>query len=280
MPPYVSGRAPDPRSDDIRALLTRSGNRCAFPGCRHPIVTAENVYVAQICHIEAAAPGGPRYNSESTDSTRRSESNLLLLCYQHHVITHDVVRYPTSVMLEMKRAHEALVANAPFRPTDEVVARVFRESEQYWLAVGTANLEEHIVPDLRVPIDPNASPRQLLEQVHDTLLRLSSVHGEISQSYEILNDDIRATMENAGLDVQRWDAIPHYENPAIGRDWELVNLAFPNLESRMFVALAQMKLFLLEAELRLTPHNATLRAEVERLRAEFLQGARSWGLVD
>lgn len=70
-------RAPNPTNGTVRALLARSGNRCAFPGCDHPIVDEDNDYVAQLCHIEAAAPGGERFNSRSTDEQRRSPSNLL-----------------------------------------------------------------------------------------------------------------------------------------------------------------------------------------------------------
>lgn len=51
-----------------RALLAHSGNQCAFPECIHPIFNEKKKLIAQLCHIEAVAPGGPRYNEALADS--------------------------------------------------------------------------------------------------------------------------------------------------------------------------------------------------------------------
>ena len=42
----------------LRELYLKSGNQCAYPGCLRPIVNSSGNYVGQICHIEAAEPGG------------------------------------------------------------------------------------------------------------------------------------------------------------------------------------------------------------------------------
>lgn len=99
-----------PRKEDLRNLALKSKNKCAFPGCDHLILNADGDYVAQLCHIEAAAIGGQRYNQNQTDEDRRSPSNLLFLCHEHHKVTDDVVQYPVKKLQEMKRAHEALPA--------------------------------------------------------------------------------------------------------------------------------------------------------------------------
>ena len=52
-----------PPSSTIRALFAKSGNVCAFPECTHELVTKDNLYVAEVCHIEAANPRGARYKS-------------------------------------------------------------------------------------------------------------------------------------------------------------------------------------------------------------------------
>lgn len=92
----------------LRVLCAFSGNLCAFPGCRHLIFTPEGVLVAELCHIEAAMPGGERFNPDMTNEERRSFSNLMFMCHRHHVITDDVDEYPVSVLQEMKAKHEAL----------------------------------------------------------------------------------------------------------------------------------------------------------------------------
>jgi hypothetical protein len=96
------------RKDILRNLSIRSKNKCAFPGCDHPILTPRGEYIAELCHIEAAEPGGPRYNPLRSDEDRRSYENLLFLCHRHHKETDDELRYSVTRLKEMKQAHETL----------------------------------------------------------------------------------------------------------------------------------------------------------------------------
>lgn len=66
-----------PTRETLIALFAKSGNVCAFPGCTHELVTSRNIFVGQVCHIEAANQGGQRFNPNSTDEQRRSFENLL-----------------------------------------------------------------------------------------------------------------------------------------------------------------------------------------------------------
>jgi len=101
-----------PTREVLRELYLRSGNVCAFPGCHHRIIDDDGNYVGQLCHIEAAEEGGERFNSSMTDENRRSIENLLLMCYDHHIATNDVVAHPVSRMQEIKRKHEAKYSGA------------------------------------------------------------------------------------------------------------------------------------------------------------------------
>ena len=96
------------KKETLRNLAIRSKNQCAFPGCDHLVLNADGVYVAELCHIEAASPGGQRYNQSQTDEDRRSISNLLFLCHQHHKVTDDESEYSVSMLQKMKNKHEAL----------------------------------------------------------------------------------------------------------------------------------------------------------------------------
>lgn len=98
------------RKEALRDLAILSKNKCAFPGCDHPILNLQGVYIAELCHIHAAEPGGQRYNPAQTDEERRAPENLLFLCHQHHKETDDEARYPLERLREIKRAHEALPA--------------------------------------------------------------------------------------------------------------------------------------------------------------------------
>lgn len=84
-----------------------SGNQCAFTDCLQPIIDTDGTYVATLCHIEAALPGGERFRSSMTNRERASFGNLLLMCERHHRVTDDVQKFPVEVMQDIKSNHEA-----------------------------------------------------------------------------------------------------------------------------------------------------------------------------
>lgn len=51
-------------------------------------------------------PGGPRFNQDMSNEERRAKENLVLLCGQHHVETHDEDEWPVEKMAQMKSEHE------------------------------------------------------------------------------------------------------------------------------------------------------------------------------
>lgn len=95
-----------PRGDTLRELFLKSGNLCAFPGCAELMMDVKGNFIGQLCHIEAAEPGGERFNPLMTNEQRRHFSNLLLMCYPHHVETDNVVEFPVDKMRQIKSDHE------------------------------------------------------------------------------------------------------------------------------------------------------------------------------
>lgn len=92
--------------NDLRNLALKSKNQCAFPGCSKNLIANDDVFIGQVCHIEAAEPNGERYNESMDDEERRSPHNLILLCYEHHVVTNNEDIYTTTKLKEMKKNHE------------------------------------------------------------------------------------------------------------------------------------------------------------------------------
>lgn len=120
------GRGPDPRNNDVRALLVRSGNLCAFPGCDQRVVSDRNDFIAQICHICGASPEGPRYRVEQTEEERRTCANLIILCYPHHVeVDNHPDEFTVERLLNMKKAHETRVNE--FTPSPQAVLQAILE---------------------------------------------------------------------------------------------------------------------------------------------------------
>lgn len=95
-----------PTVEVLRELYLKSGNQCAFPGCYNAMIDDNGIFIGQICHIEAAEPSGERFNPNMTNEERRAFDNLMLMCYEHHVVTNDVTKYPVSELKRMKREHE------------------------------------------------------------------------------------------------------------------------------------------------------------------------------
>jgi hypothetical protein len=100
-----------PTRDTLRELYLKSGNRCAFPGCKKHLFNIKGVFVGQICHIEAAEPGGERFNINQTNEQRRLPSNLMLMCYDHHVETNDVGKFPLERLARIKAEHEKIYSD-------------------------------------------------------------------------------------------------------------------------------------------------------------------------
>ncbi|WP_341830999.1 hypothetical protein AACH28_16300 [Sphingobacterium thalpophilum] len=94
----------------VRRLDTLSGNECANPNCTKKLVAEDGIsIVSKICHIEAASTDGPRYNKSMTDDERRSFSNLILLCDEHHTIIDNKEnegKYPVDLLKKWKDDHE------------------------------------------------------------------------------------------------------------------------------------------------------------------------------
>lgn len=96
-----------PKFETLRKLYVLSGNLCAYPGCNKLLLDANANFVGQICHIEAASPGGERFNPNMTNEERRHFDNLMLMCYDHHIETNKEAEYPVERLKSFKREHEA-----------------------------------------------------------------------------------------------------------------------------------------------------------------------------
>lgn len=100
-----------PKGDTLRELFLKSGNLCAFPECHRLMMDADGSFIGLVCHIEAAEPGGERFNAAMTNEERRAVTNLLLLCHEHHVKTDDTTLFDVARMKQMKSDHEKRFAD-------------------------------------------------------------------------------------------------------------------------------------------------------------------------
>lgn len=109
-------------------LWGRSGNRCAFPGCRRLLTreaeeTGRDTNLSQEAHIIAESEDGPRGKSPITRAQRDAYPNRILLCLEHHkIVDDDPDHWTVDRLLEMKAEHEAWVESVTSADDDAALA--------------------------------------------------------------------------------------------------------------------------------------------------------------
>lgn len=93
-----------------KTVETKSNAICNNPECNFDTNIESNgtIYsIGKACHIEAAAPGGPRYNANTTSEYRKSIDNAIWLCsICADKIDKDYKSYPVSLLKEWKSRAE------------------------------------------------------------------------------------------------------------------------------------------------------------------------------
>jgi hypothetical protein len=103
------------RQTELNRLYARSGNRCAYTGCRRVLVVLAGagqplVTLGEVAHIVASSPAGPRGASFLPPGDRDKYENLILLCNTHHqLIDAKAATYTPERLQAMKADHEQWV---------------------------------------------------------------------------------------------------------------------------------------------------------------------------
>lgn len=261
-------------------LFAKSGNVCAYPGCTHELVTARNLFVGQICHIEAANPGGQRYNPNSTDEVRRSVANLLLLCYRHHRETDDVAAFDTHALRSMKHQHESEHGQTPFRVNDAFLHTLEAEMQAYWSGLQIANEKLHGAQEFAVRLGIRTNAAKQFTEVTKAVNRLSEILVGFADADSALNEEIRSHLATLGYDLTAYDYVPYYSNPFSNRNWEMHAIAANNTLTDLIVVLKQAEVRFLEEYVK-THSNETEAIEwLEAAKKELHEMAISTGYVD
>ena len=269
-----------PKPNTLRALFAKSGNVCAFPGCNQELVTNDNLYVGEVCHIEAAEPKGPRFNSESDDDERRSFENLLLMCHAHHRrVDTDLATYSVDRLRQMKADHESAASRDAFHVDASVIFQVEQEMDSYWSAVAERQ-RKHPVPDLAVEVDPTAGGTAIFAALREQVERVGELFDHYRLSDEALPSELRAFVERLGYDVGPLETVPYYDNPFEQRNWELHNLGSRNVLTDMTASLLQAELLYLSEWVKLHTSDELSRLRMRKVKEELADIAGSGGYAD
>lgn len=152
-----------PRADILKVLYAHSWNRCAYPGCDHPIFNDKGIYIAQLCHIEAAMPGGPRYNVNQSEEERNGLDNLLFMCHRHHKETD---AFSVEKLKHIKTNHEKQFTEAGRQASNNMIRQTQYEIEYFW---NKQKIKDFELSDLKIARDFDLDIRGLFNELEENI---------------------------------------------------------------------------------------------------------------
>ncbi len=271
-----------PKTETLRALFARSGNQCAFPGCTQPLVNEKHKFVGQVCHIEAAMPGGERHNANSDDENRRSYGNLLLFCYPHHIETNDVEEYSVERLTNIKNDHERLFEKSSFKIDESELYKLSAEMEKYWGGIERINQIERIFADsgLAMEVRGRSTFFDVINSAREAINGIEHLLNTLHESDEALKQDLESLLAMKGLPKDIFSGIPYCQNPFINRNWEFHNLGTPNWLQRIRIDLAHIEVKYLEEYLKTNRGDLAAKSRFEDVKKQLEEYARTSIHVD
>jgi hypothetical protein len=268
--------------DTLRALFTRSGNQCAFPGCTQPIVNSKNKFIAQVCHIEAAAEGGERFNALSSDEYRRCYDNLVIFCYPHHIETDDTDEYTVESLRKIKLDHEQQFLKSDFKIDEAELQKLISEMQVYWSNIDRLNQVEHYNLDsgLAMKVNGQASFDEVIVDAHRSASGIEALLNRLHESDELLVEDFKQLLTLKGIPETTFADVPYYQNPFENRNWESHNLGTPNWLLSLRIALAHIEVKYLSEYLKTNSIDNSARVKLEIAKEKLESYAASAMHVD
>jgi hypothetical protein len=248
-----------PRADTLKRLYALSGNECAFPGCIHPIFNDSGLYIAELCHIEAANANGERYNTRQTDHHRNSADNLLFLCHRHHKETDDVIEYTVERLKQIKIDHENRFSEGEKFASNEMIRQIKADISYYWNKQKGKDFE---IKDLKIMRDFDKGVLELIDELEENISLIKNYCDISAKSDHDL-------FKKYNINTELIETIPYYENPLINRNWEMHNIGRPNLFSHIFLCTLQLKIKILEELVKSEPKNTELYERLSKAQLGF-----------
>jgi hypothetical protein len=263
-----------PKLEVVRALFARSGNQCAFPGCTQPLVSDNNKFIGQICHIEAAMPKGERYNESQSDEDRRAYENLILFCYPHHIETDDVDEYTVDILTKIKLEHELLFEKSDFKIDESALRKLVNEMDAYWSDIERLNGIDHSFEELAFKVDANGSFFDVINSAREATDWIEELLNRLHKSDCELPEDFNVFISKHGVDPKIFEDVSYSSNPFELRNWEDHNLATPNWLQRLRIDLTHIEVKYLEEYLKTNNSDLVARDRLKQVKVALAELAQ------
>ncbi len=266
----------------IKALFAKSGNICAFPDCEQVLITDENQVIGEICHIYDANKGG-RYNSKQTDEDRRDISNLILFCPTHHKITHNVVKYPASKLINIKKRHENKMRQLgiKYKLSDKNLNLLKKEMDLFWYKSEQISKDDKFSSGYKMGINSKQDYYELFKELNEIMDNRTDMLNEALGYFTEENfKKIKLLLEKYGANFDKLEEIPYTENKFINRYWEYYAIGMHNITARLKIITTQMFIQYLETILKLNPRDKKLREKLNFQKRVFKKLVKSAYYID
>lgn len=195
-----------PTEKTLRRLYFASGNRCAFSKCDRMIIDTDGDFIAQVCHIEAANPGGERFNHNMTNEERRSYENLIILCHEHHIKTDNVNEYTVEKLRGMKRIHESKYKDIVFKMGESTVKDITKKQKiKYPNSMDSINIAmkwRHSSSELKWTLELTGIVLKRLEKLTINHRSVFYAMLERSEGSIILLDEIQSSFNLSDVEMR------------------------------------------------------------------------------
>jgi HNH endonuclease len=175
-------QAPSPKT--FRQLYVLSGNQCANPRCTTVLINANGTLVADVCHIKAEKPGGPRFDKKLSPERRRAPANLILLCSTcHKLVDREPQKYTVAVLTKWKRDREDRFAAVGDTLRQRYVGEIVDEAEleEFTLPL-TLKRYKHFLNDNRFFSSIDNSTFENIESYVDRLRHIARSDRELMRA--------------------------------------------------------------------------------------------------
>ncbi len=251
----------------IKLLLSKSGNNCAFPDCNHVLFNDDNLFVAQLCHIEGVSPGGQRHNTKNTIEQNNSFENLLFLCYRHHKETDNTTKYPVSRLKEIKNEHEKRFSEDSVNVIPTMILQIEDEMENYWSHISSIRQSDET--GMMIELDANATYNDIIQDITSYLNYLLNIVQTLSFDNDNLYNEILELLDKLNIQTKKLKDLPYYENPIVSRNWEILNIGAFNSINVLKIRLKQLELKYYEENLKNNIQDVSKKLRLEKIKIEL-----------
>lgn len=265
----------------IKSLLANSHNQCAFKNCNHPIINDQDLLVAELAHIEAVSPNGPRHNPNKPIYDINSYENLLFLCHRHHKeVDYNIEKYTVSKLISIKKNHETQGLDTKFKYDFDKLFKINNEFKIFWDKVDKLNKEQHELDDIKIEINGHDTFFEVVEKMKSDIDWISKCELEINKGESKLFDDVLSFVEKYGPDINNLRNVSYYDNPFINRYWEPLTFGIPSFLNKLRVSLIQIELKYIEEFIKTNPEEENIIIKMEELKAKLSYETKNANVVD